>query len=731
MPTFVNPWALSGLLLASAPVIIHLLNRRRFKVVEWAAMEYLLASNRRNFRRIRLEQLILLALRVLLVALLILLVSRPRVARQAIAGLAERDRFVLLVFDNSMSMGYRDGSTSSYDRALSFAEQLMASLRDGDRWALVTTEEGGRAVVREPSFELDAARAAVTSDRLPLCDDEGSIPGALEAAEQMLDDVAGPARELYIVTDMQRGAWGRGSGAVAAQEVGLLRRISEGAATTVVDVGPESPANLAVTSLHADSRLAVTEKTLLVYARVSNFGLETATDVSVKFLVDDFQQPAGAAKDIAPGGWEQWEFRHQFRTPGAHVVAAELEADALPRDNRRYLAVQARQGVPVLCVDGEPGGGWLAGEVDFLREALQPEAPGEGQRLGLYEPEVVTVAGLAAADLARYDLVVLANVASLEGAQVESLERYVADGGALLVFLGDQVDREFYNEVLFADGESLLPCPLGPVLGSLEEPGQATHISDELPGHPFLELVRKWKSVQLSRPFFYRYIRLEESRARDGARVVCRFQGGEPALVEAEHGKGRVVLFASTADDEWNDMHKWPAYLALLHEVGERVARDPSRSRNVEVGEPLVRYLPARFAGRSLSLLRPQEDQPVPVRATTSRNLVAAIYEATDRAGIYELSIEGGDQPGPGQDTATVQDYFAVNVPAGESDLRRVSEEELERLFPGARLAYQRGPARRSPVSVAGERGELWRSLAYALLALLFVESVLAQRFGR
>jgi len=731
MPWFVHPWALLGLGLASAPIVIHLLNRRRFKIVEWAAMEFLLLSNRRNYRRIRIEQLILLALRVLLIVLLILLVSRPLV-RRAVAGLAERARLVALVLDTSMSMGYREGTTSSYDRGIAFAEQLMGSLGRGDTWALVVAAGAGRKVTDEASFELEAARAAVARDRLPLSDADSNVPGALAALEEVLDGSRTESKELYIVTDMQRASWLPRTGAVAAEHVDRLKRLSRSAASvTLVDVGSGEPANLAVTALTAESPLAVVGGETLVRARVSNFGSSDAAGVRLDFFVDGFKQQTSPPRDVPSMGAAQWEFRHSFRQAGAHAVMAALEPDALARDDRRLLAVDVRDSVRVLLVDGEPGADAYTGETDFLRTVLRPARSEGEQEVSGYQPEVVAADALQPAELPRYDAVVLANVASLGEGAAEATERYVAEGGALLVFLGDQVDRDFYNRRLHRGGKGPLPCEVGEPMGDAADRSRAVHIEPKVGDHPFVRFFREQKRVLLHSPFFFRHHRLGVDARRDDVRVVCRFDGGSPAVVEGRSGKGRVVVFASTADDEWNDMPSWPMFQPLVLEILAQVARDPGASRNLSVGEPLVRHLSPRLVGAPVRLLRPGESKPLALQAATSQGLVAVTYERTDRAGIYELTVEA-EAPAEGGDLLERRhDLFAVNVRPRESDLRRLSQEGLRQAFPGFEFGYQRGAGPRVEAARASEAGELWRALAYALLGLALVESVLAQRFGR
>jgi len=722
MPTFANPLALWGLALASAPIIIHLLNRRRFKVVEWAAMEFLLASSRKNYRRIRLEQLILLALRMLIIVLLVLVVSRPIGRSRVLAGLGERRRFLLLVFDASMSMGCRDGALSAYDRGIAYAEEVMSSLREGETWALIVAAGQPRAVGEEPSFDLDAARAAVARDRIPLSDKGADLPAALAQAGEILERSKSPLKEIHLVTDLQRVGWLPPGGSPGPEQVAALKRLGEKARVVIVDVGSREPVNLAVTALETENAPVVVGGQIALRASVANYGPTAASDVRVHLLVDGFRQQTSPPRTIGPGETATWEFRHAFRSPGPHTVTVELPNDALERDNRRFLALEVRKAVRVLLVDGEPGSEPFTGETDYLREALRPGQKAEG--ISLFAPETITPEALTAAELPAYDAVVLANVERLPGAAVATFEAYVREGGALLVFPGDRIDRAFYRQALYAGGDGLLPCWFGEASGDPVERKDATHLAEDPGDHPFLSLFREQKVIRLSSPSFYRRVRLEGLTEGGATRVVCRFADGSPAIIERQWGRGRVVVFASTADDEWNDMPAWPAYLTLVQEILTRTARGSGANRNLMVGEPLMRPVPPELFGGTVRLVRPGGARPLTLQPTPSEGRLVVTYDQTDRAGLYELIFEG-------ESGEAGRDFVAVNVPSRESDVRRITGQELRKAFPGFRFDYQRGRQRRVQRAVEATGGELWRPLAYALLCLLFLESFLAHRFSR
>src|SRR3954464_4437319 len=105
---FVTPaFALAGLALASIPIIIHILNRRRFKIIDWAAMDFLLRAMRKNRKRLRFEQWLLLATRCLVLALLGVALARPlSCSENSMAGVGQRTGLHVFVIDNSYSMAY-------------------------------------------------------------------------------------------------------------------------------------------------------------------------------------------------------------------------------------------------------------------------------------------------------------------------------------------------------------------------------------------------------------------------------------------------------------------------------------------------------------------------------------------------------------------------------------------------------------------------------------------------
>src|SRR5580658_4751502 len=151
MMTFLSPLLIWGTLLGAIPIIIHLLNRRRFRRVEWAPMYYLRLTIQRNRRRIQFEQLLLLLLRIALIVILFFYLARPLLNPTGLEtwlGSGGRTSQVVLI-DDSLSMGYSSGDSTAFSRAKEAAGSLVNSIRAQDRCTIVTTSAARVPVVHE------------------------------------------------------------------------------------------------------------------------------------------------------------------------------------------------------------------------------------------------------------------------------------------------------------------------------------------------------------------------------------------------------------------------------------------------------------------------------------------------------------------------------------------------------------------------------------------------------
>src|SRR4051812_24279325 len=163
---FLNPLLLFGLAAVSVPIIIHLLNRRRFHKVVWAAMRFLQTSVEKNQRRMRIEDMILLILRCALIALLALALARPAFKSASTDILGQSKVTAVVILDNSGSMGMSDGTMTRFEKAKKAAEQALDTMRGGWATAVFLASDIADAPVPEPTFDFNLARKTIRDARL-------------------------------------------------------------------------------------------------------------------------------------------------------------------------------------------------------------------------------------------------------------------------------------------------------------------------------------------------------------------------------------------------------------------------------------------------------------------------------------------------------------------------------------------------------------------------------------
>ncbi|MGL4552589.1 MAG: VWA domain-containing protein [Gemmataceae bacterium] len=724
----------------SIPILIHLLNRRRFKIVEWAAMRFLLAAQRKNSRKMRIEQILLLAVRCLVLLLLVLAMCavtpwaeagwrwlNPQGGKGVLTGTTRTHK--VIVVDGSYSMGLKAGESTCFEKARALAGKLVEQGGSGDAYSVVLMGSPPRRIVPEPSE--DARRVAKEIRGLRPTHGNADLAGTLTTVAGLLRSSPGkfPAKEVYFLTDMQRSGWLAQRPADVAGAIAAFKQVN--AKAIFVDVGQDDAGNLAVTSLELGAPVATTAGEVTIQATLLNYG-DTKKDVPVKLSVGRAREKAGeepmtlrevatAVVEAKRGQQTPVSFTYRFPKAGDYVVQVSAAHDGLEVDDARTALVRVRNTFPVLLVNGKQAPELFDQAAGWLRFALFPFDDGERVPASVTaRPKVVTTAQFQAMNnLQDYDAVCLCDVARLSGPEAERLEAHVRNGGGVVIALGDQVDVGAYNERLFKDGKGLLPVEL--VKKTVAKPPLAFQLAlgrdaDRL--DPLRLFAVDAARERLLQPLFSTFVETKPAKAVLGEmpRTVLNFTpyappgkpelmraklAGGPAVVEwrpplpdskadrdpaerVSSGRGRVVLVTTTLNSDWGGWPVSPAFPPLMQETLYHAASARLRERALAVSEPVELYRDAMVAGAEATVDVPRDageadDAPrrVPFSAAGTGSVMR--FADTDLSGVYRVTVGSSPQ----------EHLFAVNVPvtsedqqASESDLARATEEDLRSTYP-------------------------------------------------
>ncbi len=748
MSAFLNPGLLWLLALGAVPIVIHLLNRRRYRTVRWAAQEFLRAAFRKNQKRLRVENLLLLIVRTALILLLVLAVARPLLTGAVAGALTDQSDHYAVLLDNSYSMGLNEGLSSPFERGVREIQRIVAAMGREDSMTLYLTNDDfagsrpgtPRAVLRDST---DREKLSAVLGRLSAGKPSAGASRLADALAVVADELADqrPGQQVVLVTDFCRRAFesdapeGAGDAEGAGSRERTLRDLLEevrrkGARITLLDVGAPDPANAAVLTLApAEDRPLVERNQEVFAARVANYGPRPLS-LDVVFRADG-EMKGSTRVDLppAPDRGRPAEAVATFEYPplaaGPRSFSAELPADALAADDIRVYAGRVRERLRVLAVDGDPQPDrGLSPETRFLRFAIAPKP----DRI---EFEAVDYLGFLTRTLENVDLLVLANVERVREDKVRQIEEFVAGGGGLVVFLGDRTDPGLVNRDFWKDGEGLLPAQVAaqPVVTEREQTKVTFDLADLLP-HPLLDAIFGPATdpegfMKALAPKVWGFYPVA---APPSSTVLLRYTDAEkrPALVEKRFGAGRVLLFTTAADLDWSDLPR-VMIVPLMHETVYYATRqEPGRAN----------LTPFEAYERDLSDTVVDVDVSTPAGGRVKAAIIAAergarvLFRDTGDPGLYraEFRLPGSSAIDAG--TRGFAEHFAVNVDAREGDIRRISGDEVVSRYSGIDLTCATTFGGEGAGSEDGSGNEFWKPLAFLVLALLAIEMLIARRFG-
>lgn len=745
----------SGAAAVAAPILIHLLARRRFRRIRWAAMDFLIDAERRNRRRIRMEEWILLFLRCLAVLLIALMVARPFITPSGAAALLGGARRTerLIILDDSMSMAYESADGTAFSRAKEAVRRLLASIRreTPDDTVTLVRMTAPSAPVESGTYLNDIQTEDVLARLDAMTPSQRSIdlPAVIESVAEILErnpDITNVA--VYIVSDFQRLDWVRHRTADDGDsaEGDLLDPLvawaegDRGLQLVLVNVGDEEAANLALTELELQRRLLVASTTGEIRVTVANFAERPVEQVELSLSVGHIARPPKVLPELGPRQRASVEMTTKLIRAGWESISVELPPDALPLDNVRYAAAQIADAIRVLIVNGEPSADHFDDEVTFLVTALRPE----GEVFSGNEVVVVDESQVEETRLSSFHVVILANVYRLSEPAITSLERFARGGGGVLVFLGDQIDPDLYNVALYRDGEGLLPAELTEML----RPARPVRLRITDPLHPVMRgLAGEGDPLGVGKIAFLEFVgcvphdvttrdtsvgdrETATSAAPVGpARVLARFNDPDehPAIVQRQYGLGRVILVTTAVDKEWHHWPDHPTFLPVIMELTRHVVSRGGEGERYHVGEPIKLTLdPATFESglrvRTPAYPNEREVELSAVPSSEGRGLVVT-WDHTETAGQYQFVLRRRD----GGETIRL---VAVNVNPQESDLAMAHEDELGQALGDVPFEYIKGIDKLTGVTDTA-RAELWRVFLVFAFIVLMAEQSLAWRWGR
>ena len=342
---FLNPALLLGLTAASIPLVLHLLNLRKLKTVEFSTLKFLKELQKSKIRRLKLKQLLLLILRTLIIIFTVLAFSRPAI-EGSILGLENYAKTsAVIIVDNSFSMDLSDEAGSRFNQAKNAANAILAGLKEGDEESVLSM--ASHKDKAQYSFSGNSQLLREEISHMKISYSTSDLEASLRIAAILMEDARNINREVYIISDCQSNILN-----LTQKDSTIL--FGKRTSLYVIPIGASSKAdivNLSVDSLKVISRIFQVGKPVEVEAILRN---SSKSDVkgAVISLIFNGERVAQRSTDIPAGSIRQIAIAAPPQKTGAFKAAIQLENDALDIDNTRHFGFLITE-KPTVALVGE------------------------------------------------------------------------------------------------------------------------------------------------------------------------------------------------------------------------------------------------------------------------------------------------------------------------------------------------------------------------------------------
>ena len=735
---FLNPLFLFGLLAAGIPLIIHLWNRRRVVTIDFSSLMFLMAAHRENARRFQLRHLLILLLRMAIIALIALALSRPFLTLGLPVASVRAKTDVVIVLDNSYSMAYQDVDGIRFEKAKALATDILETLRHGDSASLILMSDVPDPVFQQLTPDIGSVVTAINDAEVSYR--ATNVQPSLELAHEMLAESEQLNRELYLISDFAKNGWEN----VGARLPRPYNR--SGARVSLIPVAEGESHNTNIEEIHPSNQLIGVYLPFQLNVTTANHSVAPLARSIITLFIGSEKQKTVSFSAAANESLNT-SLTYNFSTPGTHTGYFTLTPDRLNIDNRRYFALDVIGEVRVLCV-GE--------QTEYLALALNPrdvslpsaatdaavskDINPDGINSGgvMILPTQCTPNQFESFPLEDYDVIILADVAEITSQAGAQLKEFLRQGKSVIAFVGSGSEVASYNR--FSD--AFLPAEFG---GTLRwTPPQQVRTYQET--HPIFDIFRNEGFSTQYAPQFYNGVVLRPTLE---SKVIARFGDDTPFLIERGDGTGTVLLYncglfaqqnsnanagagPSRARAYSNDLLVNPYFLPILQQsvLYTAAANNNRITWGGHIGDTYTARYPRSAGGKATIELKTDTGIPENDDSDTSNISVVPIAEdgtlqfrGTERPGIYQIEVQTRDR--------RQRDLFAVNVDAREADLVQIPLQQA-----AARVGAQTGTddvtqgttITADAYNMKRHGREIWGELLLLTVCLMLFESYLSNR---
>ena len=671
---FVYPGFLLALLAVSIPILIHLFNFKRYKKVYFSNIRFLKDVQEETKSSSRLKHLLILLSRILFISFLVLAFAQPFIPLSEQKS-NNQEKTVSIYLDNSFSMNNIGQYGQLFNTGKQYAYQIIKSYPASTKFQILTNENNAknqRLYSQETALNRLGEISESTNSR--------SIENSFLKQKRTLTEAESKNSEFFLISDFQ------------SNSKSLELSIDSTDQIHLIPLSGNMSSNLSVDSCWFENPIRKSLIPEKLFVRITNHSEDNLTTIPVRLIINGSQK---SIKNINIAGKtsEIFEFQYSVEQKGVIKGSIELDDHPITFDNKLYFSYSILEQSQVLIINSKdtskPLGNLFAGDNNF--NSLQ-----------------ISQTKVAGNKINSNNLIVLNGITEISEGLNNEIQKWVENGGQLLVFPNQEGLNNNVNQMLSQMGAS--------VYGALDT--NNSRVSTILYDHPLYESVFEDKKKKPTLPLVNESFPMAKGTL---PRIdILKTINGQPFLTEQSYGKGRVYNFSVSSNETQSNLVKHPLFVVTLYQIGINNTSESKLSYTLGLDE----YFESKNSSLPSTLiqLRGNETQFIPERRNKGSLIQFWFFDQISKAGHFDLIQNNETLTG-----------FAINYNKSESITNFIEIDELKSFADNYNNVYLHNESFDSigkSLSDLAFGKQLWQyMLILALLMILF--EILLIKFWR
>lgn len=688
---FLNPTILLGLLAASVPILIHLLNLQKLKKIEFSTLAFLKELQKTKIRKIKLKQWILLLLRVLIILLLVAAFARPTLESITLGGASSAAKTTaVFVIDNSFSMSVVADNGSYINQAKTILKSIVSDFEEGDDISIIASS----SYDFNKKTELTRAQSINTIDEINTTDISGNLLEALAEASDIIETSDNFNKEIYLISDFQKSEF---TDNLLSSFSDKLKNANTKLYT--INLSAKEITNLAITDFQVNNQIFEVNKPIEFTANVTNYTNQPISNSIVSLFIAgkrEAQQsvslPANQSKEVS--------FNANLNSAGLLETFLELDEDDILQDNKRYLAINVPENISVLVLSQ------FEEDTRFIELVLSGNSFIDN--VSLTKKKIRQISSI---DFAEYNIVVLCGAE--DNLNSSRLESYINSGGSLILFPSSNQNLSAFS--LLCTNLNI-PKPVR-ILDDNTKQSTALNIEEIDFNHPiFLNLFENESKKEIDSPEIYKSL---EYTTEGKGKSILTLNNNSSFLSEFIVGEGKIFLFNITPNLSSSNFPLKGIFAPLISKLVSYLSTKSESNKNHIAGDALHVHLSGKHFPR-LKIIKPDNSEEfITLNEQVNQNYYT--YFNTEQAGIYRF-LQNDE----------LVDYAVVNGSPIESQVSHLLDDKFDELldsisFKGTHIKLSPNDNFSQVIYQARFGTELWRYFLLAAFILALVEMFISK----